>query len=288
MSPADLSGVPEKVQKTEQTLVWFIQDVLRGSWFRRLVFLLVFFSVLANPSVIIRAVWFFAVKLPWWYGGVYWVVSGLLLLVTLVVGVRTLPRRPAVTPPVDPGAVRGLLPFNPEDSELFARLERGVELQRVLAALRDPNFRFGLLFGLSGTGKTSFLRAGVLRQLRESKIPAVYVEVSNEDPLRSIQREVARQGQSVLSGVLLLDQFEQFFVHQRAAEQRRPLIDALDGWYRGDSGVRVLISIREEDLGQMKEIQDRLDYKLSNQNFLKLSKFSVEQTVNVLGVLCEK
>jgi len=37
MNESDLTGIPEKVQKTEQSLLWFVQNVLRGSWFRRLI-----------------------------------------------------------------------------------------------------------------------------------------------------------------------------------------------------------------------------------------------------------
>lgn len=289
MATPDLSRVPEEVEKTEQRLVWFIRNVIRGSWFRRLVFLFVIFQVFANPPVVTQIVSLLQGHTPSSYGGFYWVVTFLLLLVALIVAIKTVPRLPMVTTPsIDAGAVRGLLPFNLQDSELFARLERGVELQRVLAALHDASFRLGILVGGSGTGKTSFLRAGILAQLRREKVPATYVELSNEDPLISIRREVVQQGQSEPMGVLLLDQFEQFFLHQRTAEDRNPLIDTLGRWCRRDSVVKVLVCIRAEDLSQMIEIQERLDYKLSNQNLFKLSKFSVEQAVNVLAILCDK
>src|SRR5262249_11676492 len=53
-------------------------------------------------------------------------------------------------------------------------------------------------------------------------------------------------------------------------------------------GVRVLISIRAEDAWQMIQLQESLDYQLSNQNYFKLPKFTVDQAVNVLCILCEK
>jgi hypothetical protein len=288
MSSTDLNGIPDKVQKTEQIFIWFIQSVWRGTWFRRLVFLLILFLTFASPLFVTHASLLWGVQIPTWYNRSYWIAAGLLVLVTLIVGFRTVPRlQRMAAPKIDVHAARGLVPFNLEDGDLFAQLERGVMLQRVLAALSDPNFRFGILSGLSGTGKTSFLRAGLLAQLRKSNVPTAYVELSNDDPLASIQRELKRQGHSTIKGVLLLDQFEQFFLHQRTEEQRKPLADALVRWYQRDSGVRVLISIRAEDLVAMKEIQEIVDYQLSNQNFFKLSKFSAEQAVNVLHVLCE-
>src|SRR5262249_24347497 len=160
---------------------------------------------------------------PPWYIGLYWAVIGLLLITTVVVGVRTLPPPPkTIGNGVHTRAVRGLLPFNLEDSELFAQLELGVWLQRVLASLLDPGFRFGILVGPSGSGKTSFLRAGLLAQLKERRVSVAYVEFSNEEPTISINRELARQDGSTGVHFLLLDHFEQFFLHQRTAEQRRP------------------------------------------------------------------
>lgn len=287
MSPLNLSDIPKEVDRTEKTFVWFIQ-VVRGSWFRRLVFLLVGFLAFANPTLVTAGLIFLGANLPAWYLVAYWAAAGLLLLAALFVGFRTVPKeRDIGGTDGKTHAVRGLLPFNFEDSDLFGKLERGIELQRVLAALHDPNFRFGILVGVSGSGKTSFLRAGILPQLCVSKIPAAYVELSSEDPLASIARETKQQGQMAPPGILLLDQFEQFFLHQRKAEARKPLIDALKKWYLRDSGIRVLISIRAEDAWQMIEIQESVGYELSNRNHLKLPKFDSDQALNVLKILCE-
>jgi hypothetical protein len=289
MEPTEPNGIPEKVRQTEQNLLWFVQNVLRGTWFRRLIFLLVAFSITANPASVSAV---FSLigggHLSRWYSGFYWFTVGLLLLAALLVGARTLPRERPTTIQGSSGAVRGLLPFNPEDSELFSQLERGIELQRVVASLLDPRFRFGILVSPSGAGKTSFLRAGLLARLSQSKSSVMYVELSNEDPLISVERELARQGKLNPSGVVLLDQFEQFFLHQHEAELRRPFIDELARWHQRDSGVTVLAAIRAEDLWQMHEVQEKLDYQLTTKNFFRLSKFSVEQAVVVFASLCQR
>lgn len=277
------SGFPATIEKAEETLRWILLNIVEGSSLRRFVILAVGSAALGNPAVIGK---FIPNQLPGWYTYVYLSISGLFGAAAVIAGLRA-SGESAVPSSQHSSAVRGLLPFNLEDSVLFSQLEREGELERVLLCLSDPSIRFSILVGASGTGKTSFLRAGLLAELRERNIPAVYVELSDEDPIASIQRELVRQDPSKTSRVILLDQFEQFFLHQRSAEQRAPLLTLLERWYRRDSGVRALISIRDEDFAQMMEIQARLDYQLSNQNCFKLAKFSPAQAASVLETLCE-
>lgn len=286
MAELNPNEIPDRVDKAEKTFLWFLQNVIRGSWFRRCVVLFVLFLVVGAPSIVEKAFGFFAAKLPPSYTTIYWVVLGCIAVLTLLVGYFTVPKV-ETTAPVLP-AVRGLLPFNVEDAELFAKLQRGVELQRVTASMRDPNFRIGILVGTSGSGKTSFLRAGVVPSLVGGKLTATYVELSNEPPLQSVARALKLQGQTAPCGILLLDQFEQFFLHFAAAEDRKPFTDALKEWYARDSGVRVLVSIRAEDAWQMIEIQEAVGYELTNQNHFQLPRFDVAGAVEALKVLCER
>lgn len=85
-----LDGIPEKVKTTEEGFVWFIQNFVRASWFRRLVFILIAFATFANPAVIAHAFAFIGGRLlPPWYTSFYSTVTGLLLLITLIVGLKT-------------------------------------------------------------------------------------------------------------------------------------------------------------------------------------------------------
>ncbi|HET6175726.1 MAG TPA: hypothetical protein VFE61_02260, partial [Candidatus Sulfotelmatobacter sp.] len=79
-----------------QTFEFLIQDVLRGSWFRRLVFCLVVFALFANPFSIslITSTLPFTSSLSVWYKSAYFILIGLLFLATLLVGLITLPKRP--------------------------------------------------------------------------------------------------------------------------------------------------------------------------------------------------
>lgn len=56
--------------------------------------------------------------------------------------------------------------------------------------------------------------------------------------------------------VLLLDQFEQFFVHYKRKEQREIFIQALNRWYRSESltQIRMVVSIRSDLMYQLDEL----------------------------------
>src|SRR5439155_11262783 len=60
-----------------------------------------------------------------------------------------------------PNPIKGLFPFRLDDAGIFVHLQRERDLKRCLAAIKDADFRFGVLYGESGTGKTSFLQAGL-------------------------------------------------------------------------------------------------------------------------------
>ena len=92
----DPNAIPGTVRKTQQTFEFLIQDVLRGSWFTRLVFVVLVFTIVANPSLIKST--FSISGLPLWYKVVYYFTGGILVLTTLIVGLKTLPRRPSLPP----------------------------------------------------------------------------------------------------------------------------------------------------------------------------------------------
>lgn len=270
-------------QTAESTLVWVIQ-VLRGSWFRRLILVLVLVAVGGNRTTLFQL----GVPLPEWYLAVYLVVIALLLIVTLVVGAKTIPRYHVKPAQAASRAIRGLLPFNIEDADLFASLERNVELQRVSAVVSDPNFRFGVLLGPSGSGKTSFLRAGLFPHLQARYSHVRYVELTSEDPCRTIAFARTPAAGATDDEVLLIDQFEQFYLHQHTAAQRAPFIAQLQEWTARSTRVRVFISIRDEDSWQILDIQRHLRAHLSNQNCFRLENFTPDQAVDVLRVLCDR
>ncbi|MCP4403286.1 MAG: hypothetical protein GY801_39010, partial [bacterium] len=83
--------------------------------------------------------------------------------------------------------VKGLHSFQPEDAEIFARLQRQDAIKECLTAITYPDFRFGILTGESGCGKTSFLHAGLTPALLNRGYTCIYVKFTDINPLDSIR-----------------------------------------------------------------------------------------------------
>lgn len=158
----------------------------------------------------------------------------------------------------------GLQPFKEEDYPYFFGREREV---RVIASnLRTQ--RLTVLYGPSGVGKSSLLRAGVLRHLRSTSDDAVvyYSTWQRESFLTDLTEQCQatvginepgvefgghaghRQGQRLL---LLLDQFEELLLYH----DREPVAEQFDALLArlvniGDLPVNVLIGIREDSLSR--------------------------------------
>ena len=166
-------------------------------------------------------------------------------------------------------AYQGLRPFGFEDAPLFARLQRDALVRECVEALTDPEFRFGILYGPSGCGKTSFLRAGLWPRLStpDASHCGVYVKCRELNPLESIRQALAEQlhlppasveraewlpllamaAQTTSKPlVVLLDQFEQFFIHHKRKTDRAPFVHALVAWYRQEPPlpVKILVCIQ--------------------------------------------
>src|SRR5262249_33281648 len=133
-------------------------------------------------------------------------------------------------------------------------------------------------------GKTSFLQAGLAPTLRKRDHRCVYVKFSELDPVVSIRQALsgllppdmppeatlskllrsAARSEDKEKGplVLFLDQFEQFFVHQKRKKDREPFIRQLSEWYNDDSATptKLLISIRSDFRGRLDEVHKEMGY----------------------------
>ncbi|MEE8389531.1 MAG: SIR2 family protein, partial [Anaerolineae bacterium] len=139
--------------------------------------------------------------------------------------------------------------------------------------------RLVLLYGASGTGKTSLLLAGAVPRLERADPPyeTVYVRAL-KDPARVIRRAVKRKlpdtelpadgdlvdfidaatkalGHTL---VIILDQFEEFFI-RLSPEFRNAFIAELGALYDArDVPVKVVLSLREDWLASVSEIEERI------------------------------
>jgi hypothetical protein len=163
--------------------------------------------------------------------------------------------------------------YGPEDAALFFGRDQEIrQLQR-----KFHSARLLILHGESGTGKTSLIRAGLLPRLSPESYVPVYVRALQE-PTQAIKEAMVHQlgvdrrnlEQSLAAFlaaetahlsktvVLILDQFEEFFlrlplkVRQRFHQELGACltVSALD--------VRILITLRDDNFAHLAEFQDAI------------------------------
>ncbi len=184
--------------------------------------------------------------------------------------------------------------FTEDDEAGFAG--RDSDVQTALAGvLKAPSF---VLYGGSGTGKTSLLFAGLFPRLRQQGLRPVYTRTL-VDPLADLRRAIRDElGEAppesagltdllaALSSqapvVLVFDQFEEFFIRFRGKpELRDPFIAAL-GEIAADRrlAVKLLFSLRQEFLGELDDFRQQLPQLLDNEYRLKpLTAFGARQAI---------
>jgi WD40 repeat protein/class 3 adenylate cyclase/energy-coupling factor transporter ATP-binding protein EcfA2 len=141
-------------------------------------------------------------------------------------------------PPADvPCPYKGLLPFEPEDSELFFGRE---QLAKDVAARLATGFL--AVVGPSGSGKSSLVRAGVVPALQHSADGELRTTIFAPGVHPLAQLGGARE-----ASLLVVDQFEEVFTLCRDEEERAAFIDALLD--RAAGGARVVVALRADFYG---------------------------------------
>lgn len=158
---------------------------------------------------------------------------------------------------------RGLARFETGDSDLFFGRER------LTADLVDllRRQRFAALFGPSGSGKSSLLRAGlipVLRSAQERDVRPAAIRIltpgerpaHNHAPLFKPAPGVSGDGADT---VVIVDQFEEVFTLCHDREERARFIDLLLTARRPESRLRVLLAVRGDFYGRCAEHRELAD-----------------------------
>jgi WD40 repeat protein len=179
---------------------------------------------------------------------------------------------------------KGLRAF--DDTDVDARLFFGRERDREIITANLLAARLTVLYGPSGVGKSSVLRAGVARQLRElAESPVVVVFSSWADaPERELAAAVAGAAGLEVDGsaldvlretsssgreaFLILDQAEELFLYDNAG-----FVAVLPELVnRPDLRVNVLLSIRDDSLARLDVFKARLPDVFGN--YLRLDRLS--------------
>ncbi|MGE0884601.1 MAG: hypothetical protein AB7P14_13725 [Blastocatellales bacterium] len=313
--PEDKTLDPKAIEETVGKLDKFVQyliGVLSGkNWTTKLLLLDVLLFAVFNPVFFPKILELFTdATLPRQYKLYFWLVISAVFAAAVIAAWRARPKGKPFRDPGERSTIKGLLPFGFADREIFKLLQRETDLTECSQAINDRNFRFGVLSGESGAGKTSFLQAGLWPMLLEES-RCVYVKFTDHDPVASIKQAFAEQKITIpettpadaplstlladvaqsdaKSLVLLLDQFEQFFVHFKRESKRRPFIRELNEWYRNGRGlpIKILICIRGDFLDHLSELQEAMGYSLGPQQKFRLKKFRPEQAAAVFRVIAD-
>jgi WD40 repeat protein/DNA-binding winged helix-turn-helix (wHTH) protein len=162
-------------------------------------------------------------------------------------------------------AFRGLLSFESTDANRF--YGRDIEVAAIVDLITHSEFRFGVLHGDSGCGKTSLLKAAVMPALEAKGYLAVYCR-SYSDPVTALVAECQRRsrvncakgeaafdylrriGQKTDQGIVVIcDQFEEFYINLVAKEQRAPFLQLVSDCHNAfDLPIKFLFGIRSDFL----------------------------------------
>ncbi|WP_406170494.1 helix-turn-helix domain-containing protein [Streptomyces canus] len=167
----------------------------------------------------------------------------------------------------DAGALapyRGLARFETGDSDLFFGREQ------ITADLVDllRRRRFAAVFGPSGSGKSSLLRAGLIPVLRRAQEPgprpaAIRILTPGGRPARShaplLAPAIPRDGDAKADTFVIVDQFEEVFTLCHDAAERARFIDLLLTARRPESRLRVLLAVRGDFYGRCAEHRELAD-----------------------------
>jgi WD40 repeat protein len=172
-----------------------------------------------------------------------------------------------------PSPYKGLAAF--EDSELDALLFFGRERESEIIAANLIASRITVLYGPSGVGKSSVLRAGVAHRLRQEREAEVIVFATwTGDPVAALVEAAGGTGRN-LADVLadaadraggdlyvILDQFEELFLyHKGGGEFAQELAQVLR---RGGLRVNVLIGMREDSLARLDALKAAIPNLFAN------------------------
>jgi WD40 repeat protein len=188
-------------------------------------------------------------------------------------------------------------PYEAEDTDIFFGREE--EVKELYKKYFSSNLL--LLYGESGTGKTSLLRCGLLTQIPSSDLLLIHLKNSAsafealEAELHRHLGERASAGRSLLENFrelhrlkrkpigILFDQFEEVFIFQ-PEEARREMIAQVKSWLDSDLDIRVLFVIRKEFLADLTEFEAVLPSLFQNRVWVR--KMDASQAEEAIAGPC--
>ncbi len=212
---------------------------------------------------------------------------------------------------------RGLCPFGPDDSGAFVELLPGPRNQLGVpesiqfwksmyesldVSLGNP---LGVIFGPSGSGKSSFVRAGLIPNLDSKLVRCIYIEATSHDTeVRLIKGLRARfpkipddvslpemfdgirngsWSDECIRTLIILDQFEQW-IHRHPSFESAQLVQAFR--HCDESNLNCMLLIRDEYWISTSRLFEQLGIDLrERENVQRLDRFEKEHATKVLYMI---
>jgi WD40 repeat protein len=192
-----------------------------------------------------------------------------------------------------PSPYKGLAPF--EDSDADALLFFGRERESEVIAANLIAARLTVLYGPSGVGKSSVLRAGVAYRLRqEHEAEVIVFSTWTGDPVAALVEAAGGTGRNIPDALadaadraggdlyVILDQFEELFLYHKGGGEFATQLALL--LRRGGLRVNVLIGMREDSLARLDALKASIPNMLANR--LRLERLDrTAGTAAILGPL---
>jgi len=159
-----------------------------------------------------------------------------------------------------------------------------------------------LLYGLSGTGKTSLIQAGLVNKFEKGQRRFLFVR-KGENIIDSIRNEVRQQSDSLVPPhaspatilntlyfdylepiTLIFDQFEELFVSgdQNEIEELKTAVEEI---IAADLKIKIIFSLREEYLAHMDNLEDKIPNLFDHR--LRLEKMRPNTVLKVIMGIIE-
>lgn len=159
-----------------------------------------------------------------------------------------------------------------------------------------------LLYGLSGTGKTSLIQAGLVNKFEEGQRRFLFVRKS-DNIIESIRHEVRQQSDSLVPPhsspaailktlyydylepiTLIFDQFEELFI-SGDPDEILEFKEAIEEILSTDLKIKIIFSLREEYLAHMDNLEDKIPTLFDHR--LRLEKMRPNTILQVINDIIE-